>query len=319
MTVLPLDDFRALFAQLTPADEQAGARTRATFERWSAGGSRLATLAARLSAVTGKPPAVNRPAVALFAASHGVARRFGQPTASTAAFVAACEAGHAPVNHLCSANGFGLKVYDLALDLPTGDLAVEPALDERACAATIAFGMEALAGGPDLVVLGAARSSGQEAAAAALLAACLGDAVPAGRASRIAGSSWPSVQAALSFHGNGLGDPLEALRRVGGREFAALAGAIVAARAEKVPVVLDGLAALATAAVLFAITPRAIDHCVLAEASGEAEREVAGILGLEPLLRDGTAAGEGTAGVIAGALVKDAAKLHGSLLAQMRN
>ncbi len=61
------------------------------------------------------------------------------------------------------------------------------------------------------------------------------------------------------------GDPLELLRRLGGRESAALAGAILAARTQRTPVLLDGAPAVAAAAVLAAIDPAAIAHCRLAE------------------------------------------------------
>ena len=316
----PLDDFRNLVSTLPAAEPEAEARTRATFQRWGAGPSRLAGYAARISRITGRPPVVNRPSVALFAGTHGIARRIkpGAQATDAEAFVAACGTGHAPVNHLCSANGFGLKVYDLALDVPTGDMAAEPALDARGCAATLAFGMEAIAGGTDLVVVGAARSAGQDAVAAALVTSCVKD----GRADEVArglgGAAWPAVQAAVSLHGDALHDPLETLRRVGGREFAALVGAILAARVERVPVILDGVAALAAASVLHALAPEAVSHCLLAEAASEAESLIADHLGLAPLLAAGTSAGEGTAGVIAGSMVRDAASLHAGLMAQGR-
>ena len=51
------------------------------------------------------------------------------------------------------------------------------------------------------------------------------------------------------------GDPLEILRRLGGREIAALAGALLAARELRVPVLLDGFVAGAAAAVLQALEP----------------------------------------------------------------
>src|SRR5690606_9292352 len=72
------------------------------------------------------------------------------------------------------------------------------------------------------------------------------------------------VDTALAFHRGHLDDPLEALRRIGGREFAAIAGAIIAARMQKIPVVIDGFAALAAAAVLHAANAAALDHCLLA-------------------------------------------------------
>ena len=74
----------------------------------------------------------------------------------------------------------------------------------------------------------------------------------------------------VALHGQPAKDPLEVLRRVGGREIAAIAGAILAARAEKVPVILDGYVATAAAAVLHATrTPAALDHCLLGHVSTE--------------------------------------------------
>ncbi len=71
-----------------------------------------------------------------------------------------------------------------------------------------------------------------------------------------------AVDRALALHGSHRDDPFEVLRRVGGREFAAIAGAIIAARVEKVPVILDGFAASPAAAVFHAVNPRSIIACL---------------------------------------------------------
>ncbi len=121
------------------------------------------------------PPAVNRPQLAVFAGNHGVARHGveGASTAATSALVEHCAAGGAAVSQLCVANEIGLKVYDLALDLPTGNITTEAALDERGAAATMAFGMEATAGGMDLLCVGSIGVAGS-ASSTAVLAALLG-------------------------------------------------------------------------------------------------------------------------------------------------
>ena len=64
-------------------------------------------------------------------------------------------------------------MYELALEKPTGDMTQEPALDEKSCAATMAFGMEALASEPDLLVLGE-MGIGPSTAAAAIYHALYG-------------------------------------------------------------------------------------------------------------------------------------------------
>ena len=93
------------------------------------------------------------------------------------------------------------------------------------------------------------------------------------------------IDQGLALHGAHLKDPLEILRRFGGREFAAIAGAILAARMEKVPVVLDGFSATAAAAILHRANPAALDHCLLSHVPAEpGHRKAIDRLGLKPLL-----------------------------------
>jgi nicotinate-nucleotide--dimethylbenzimidazole phosphoribosyltransferase len=317
VSALPFDDFRNLVAALPPADAAAEGRMRALFAKAAArqgGLGRIEEIAAWLAAWSGRaPPLVTRPLVAVFAGNHGVLDRgiSRRPASSTAEAVEFIASGGAAVSQACVANDLGLKVFDLALHLPTGDITREPALDERGCAATMAFGMEAIAGNTDLLCL-CGIGAGGSTVAASLFAAILGgggkdwvgrdgDAEPADR--RVA-----AVDAALALHGERLSDPLEALRRLGGREFAAIAGAILAARMEKVPVLLEGTAALAAAAVLKAANPAALDHCLLATLPRDAGSEkAAGELELKPLLDLGMRDGQGTGAALAAGLVKSAA------------
>lgn len=329
-SALPFDDFRNLIANLPPMDTSAGDRVRALFaktDKPKGSLGRMEDIAAWLAAVSGKaPPAINRPLVAVFAGNHGVTRQGISPcaVAATANAVELCAAGGAAVNQACIAYDLGLKVFDLALHIPTGDITGEAALDERGCAATMAFGMEATAGGTDLLCLGDI-GVGNSTVAAALLAAVLG-----GR-----GADWvgpgsgadeamrkrkaAAVDAALAFHGANLKDPLEALRRVGGREFAAIAGAILAARMQNVPVLLDGFAATAAAAVLHAANPAVLDHCLLAGVSTEpGQVKAAERLGLQPLLDLGVSHGEGFGAALAAGLVRAAALTSSGMAAAVR-
>ena len=84
---------------------------------------------------------------------------------------------------------------------------------------------------------------------------------------------------------------------------------------EKVPVLLDGYAATATAAVLHAVDPHALDHCRLAGLSPEpAHRRAAKALGLRPLL-DFEVGSEGVGGGLGAGIVKAAALIHSGLVA----
>src|SRR5690606_12497842 len=145
---------------------------------------------------------------------------------------------------------------------------------------------------------------GGSTAAAAIMAAVFG-----GRGADwvATGANADTVDAALALHGAHLKDPLEALRRLGGREFAAIVGAILAARVEKIPVVLDGYASLAAAALLQAAEPTAIDHCLLGHLSTEpGMAKAASRMGLTPLFDLSLGDGEGAGAALAASLVKNA-------------
>ncbi len=101
------------------------------------------------------------------------------------------------------------------------------------------------------------------------------------------------------------------LRRLGGLELAAITGAVMAARLGRVPVVLDGFACTAAAAVLFAADPRALDHCVVGHVSAEpGHRRLLDHLGQRPLLDLGMRLGEGSGATLALALLKAAVACH---------
>lgn len=307
---LPFDDMRNLVREMPGPDRDAVARAAAVSLRVAGakgGLGRAGEIAEWLAAWTGRPPRVARPVVALFAGTHGVAGNAAAPAnMAVRALVERCSAGEAPVNQACAAGDLGLKVFDLALDVPTADITREPALDERAAAATMAFGMEAIAGGADLLVLAGHGGEGGAVATAAVLSALHDTPPPSDEAANAS-----AVAKALDRHAGRLRDPLETVRLVGGREIAALAGAIVAARMQKVAVILDGDAALAAASVVAALDPGGIAHCILGDqAASAAGRNAVGRLGLKPIVELGLATGDAAGGAIAAGMVKAIAQLH---------
>jgi len=297
---LPFDDIRNLVRDLPGPEGLTETQAQAVslhFEEVAGSLGAAAALAQWLAAWTGRPPRVTRPVVALFAGTHGVAPL--DENASVRSLVERCAAGGGAVNQACVAGDLGLKIFDLALDVPTGDIAREAALDEKAAAATIAFGMEAIAGGTDLLVLSGHGGPGGSVSAAAVLAALHGIPADDDRAA-----------AAMRLHAGHLSDPLEVLRRLGGRETAALVGAILAARMQKVAVVLDGEAALAAAAVVRALAPDGLAHCMVGDSGSQLASAAAEVLGTEPILRLGMNTGDGAGGALAAGVVKAAALLH---------
>ncbi|MGI6247109.1 MAG: nicotinate-nucleotide--dimethylbenzimidazole phosphoribosyltransferase [Pseudochelatococcus sp.] len=323
-TGMPFDDVRGLFHVLPGPDEFAVAAVRARNRELTKPVGSLGDLEAVvewLAAWQGNPkPAVRRPLVVVFAGNHGVAAHGVSvwPQAVTRQMLDNFAAGGGAINQICASYDLGFKVFDLALDLPTGDITREAALDEKACVATMAFGMEAIAGGTDLLSIGE-MGIGGTIAAAAVHAALYG-----GPASRwVARGAWDAgaadariaaVEQALAFHAGHLDDPLEVLRRLGGREIAAAAGAILAARLEHIPVLLDGYTVTAAAAILHAVDPASIGHCMAGHlAAGEAHAAVLERLGKKPLLSLGLALGEGAGAALAAGIVKAAAACHGEM------
>ncbi len=321
-TGLPFDDIRQLIATMPPADVAAGeiARDRqGQLVKPPGALGRLEEIAIHLATWQGKAmPTADRPMVAVFAATHGVAARgvSPYPGSVTRQMVETFTAGKAAVNQICATFDAGLRVFDLALDLPTPDITQDAALDERACAATIAFGMQAIAGGADVLCLGE-MGIGNTTIAAAICHALYGGApedwvgAGTGASGEILARKVETVREAIAFHGGALSDPLEVLRRVGGREIAAMVGAILAARHERVPVILDGYVVTAAAAVLHALDPTALDHCLAGHVSAEqAHRRLLGHLKLEPILDLGMRLGEGSGAALAVGVVKAAVACH---------
>jgi nicotinate-nucleotide--dimethylbenzimidazole phosphoribosyltransferase len=123
-----------------------------------------------------------------------------------------------------------------------------------------------------------------------------------------------AVATAVAFHRAHLGDPLEVLRRLGGREIAAMVGAILTARMSRVPVIVDGYVATAAAAVLHKLEPSALEHCLFGHVSAEpAHARALSEMGKKPLLDLGLRLGEGTGAALAAGIVKAAARLHAGM------
>lgn len=267
----------------------------------------------------GKPsPTLDNPMVAIFAANHGVTDQgvSAFPREVTAQMVANFTAGGAAISQICQLHELNLRVFELALELPTGDITQTAAMDDRMCAATIAYGMEAVAGKPDLLAIGE-MGIGNTTVAAAIFTALYGgtgaDWVGRGTGVDDAGLARKAdaVDRAIALHKDALDDPLAILARLGGREVAAMLGAIIAARQQKIPVIVDGFVATAAAAIAHAANPTAIDHCIFGHVSAEhAHARALEQMGKRPLLDLGMRLGEGSGAALAAVLAKTALHLH---------
>lgn len=321
----PYADIIDLLEIVPAGDETAVAAVRArdvtlTKPRGSLG--RLEELVQFLARWQGKSqPTLENPMVAVFAGNHGVTDQgvSAYPREVTAQMVANFTAGGAAISQICALHGLNLRVFELALELPTGDITREAALDDKMCAATIAYGMEAIAGKPDLLCIGE-MGIGNTTVAAAIYAALYGgsgsDWVGRGTGVDDAGLARKAaaVDAAIAFHGAQLTNPLAILARLGGREIAAMLGALIAARHQKIPVIVDGFVATSAAAVAHAVNPEAIDHCTFAHVSAEhGHKRALSAMGKTALLELGMRLGEGTGAALGAVLAKTALHLHNNM------
>ncbi len=321
----PFDDIRSLLTAMEGPDKtamgEARARNAALIKPAGSLG-RLEEIAVWMAGWQGKPiPTADQPQIAIFAANHGVAAQgvSAFPSEVTQQMVENFAAGGAAINQLASLYGAGLRVFDLALDMPTPDISEAEALSEKDCAATIAFGMEAVASGGDVLILGD-MGIGNTTIAAALSHNLFGGAardwVGPGTGVDEAGihKKIDVLTKARKRHATAMTDPLHVLRTVGGREVAAIAGAILAARIERIPVILDGYVVAAAAAVLHSINERTLDHCIAGHVSAEPAHEaLLDRIGKDPLVNLGMRLGEGSGAAVALGIVKAAVACHGGM------
>ena len=323
--VVSLDEIRALSTQLPGPDLEAGtaaAARQAQLTKPAGSLGRLEELAVWLATWQARhPPRLDHPRTVVFAGNHGVAARgvSAYPASVTAQMVQNFIAGGAAVNQLCRIVDADLRVYEMNLDQPTGDIVEGPAMTEEECARAMAYGMMAVDPGIDALALGE-MGIGNTTSAAALCAGLFGgDAVlwtgpGTGVAREALDNKRRAVARAAALHRPAARDPLDLLRRLGGLELAAIAGAVMAARLGRVPVVLDGFTATAAAAVLFAADPQALDHCIVAHVSAEpGHRVLLEHLRQRALLDLGMRLGEASGATLALGVLKAAIACHNGM------
>jgi nicotinate-nucleotide--dimethylbenzimidazole phosphoribosyltransferase len=264
-------------------------------------------------------PRADQPQIVIFAGNHGVTARgvSAFPAEVTVQMVANFAHGGAAINQLARAFGAKLDVHALDLDRPTADFTTGPAMSEAEVVAALHKGFTSVDPTAHLFVAGE-MGIGNTTVAAALAAALYGGTGWAGRGTGVDDAGLArkeaAVAAGLARHAAVLDDPLQVLRCLGGREIAAMAGAILGARMARVPVILDGFIACAAAAVLDCAAPGALDHCVAGHLSAEgAHGRLLEKLGKEPLLSLGLRLGEGSGAALAIGVLQGAVACHSGM------
>jgi nicotinate-nucleotide--dimethylbenzimidazole phosphoribosyltransferase len=325
---------------IPPLDDEAIAAALARHGRLAkpAGSlGRLEALGVQLAGISGScpPPVPTSVTVAVFAGDHGVVASGVTPWPQevTTAMVGAFAAGSAAVNVFARQAGAEVVVVDVGVanDVPahpavldrkvrrgTDDLALGAAMSVDDAEAALAVGVDiartAMAAGADCLATGD-MGIGNTTPSAALIAALTG-----------------SDPESLTGRGTGIDDdmlrrkrkivvdavrraeglpPIQLLAEIGGLEITAIAGFIAAGAEQRVPVVIDGVIALAGAVVADALTNGAVrPYLVGGHRSVEPAASAAlDHLGIEPLLDLGLRLGEGTGAVLAVPLVQAAARI----------
>jgi len=288
---LPFDDVRAVLQHFPEFDQ---CTARAAGERLAPLGH-IGELASWLVGWRGLDVSLNRLQIDMFISLLNVGREDvdDQQLHLSQDLLANVAGGGHSLSQVALVHGAGLKVYDLALELPTGNILEDAAMDERECAGAMAFGMEGIAGGLDLVGAARAGTGGMIGAAAILLLLFpdMESLILEGRDER----EFEQIRKAADVHRAGLNDPFDLLRRLGSRDMAAIAGLIMSARTQTVPVVLAGLESLAVAALLERAGAGNTAHCLAAHRGQGAEAELVRRLGLQVVLNDDAGAVEGLA------------------------
>jgi nicotinate-nucleotide--dimethylbenzimidazole phosphoribosyltransferase len=280
---------------------------------------RLEDLVAWLARWQGRAmPRLDRVEILVFAGNHGVVARgvSPYPPEVTAQMVANFAHGGAAINQLAGNAGASLRVLPLDLATPTQDLVVASAMPPEEFLAAVSVGFAAVSPGTDLLALGE-MGIGNTTAAAALAAALFGGGGErwAGRGTGLDDTGLARkravIDAALAFHGVSAKDPLGAAMAVGGRELAAILGAVLAARLQHIPVLLDGFVCTAAAAPLALLRPGGLDHARVAHLSAESgHRALAAALHQVPLLDLGMRLGEASGAAVAIPIVRAALACH---------
>ncbi|WP_296477701.1 nicotinate-nucleotide--dimethylbenzimidazole phosphoribosyltransferase [Roseinatronobacter sp.] len=264
-------------------------------------------------------PKIEQAQALIFAGNHGICAQGVNPFPQevTAQMVANFQAGGAAINQLCQINGAALQVIALDLDNPTKDFTTGPAMSEAETLDAMNRGAAAVDTSADILVLGE-MGIGNSTVAAALAAALFGGSAaewvgpgtgsdPAGIGRKIA-----AIETGLRRHG-GQG-AMTTLAALGGREQAAICGAVLAARAARIPVILDGFICTAAAACLHAADPRLLAHCLVGHASAEpGHRRLLAALGQKPVLEFDMRLGEGSGAALALGILRSALACHNGM------
>ncbi|GBE57624.1 nicotinate-nucleotide--dimethylbenzimidazole phosphoribosyltransferase [bacterium BMS3Abin01] len=296
----------------------------------------LEELSIRLAGIQGNPlPAINHKVIIVMAGDHGVVAEgvSAFPQEVTPQMVANFAAGGAGINVLARHTGAEVRVVDmgvaaeinhpLVLDRKikpgTDNMVNGPAMSRQEAVASIEAGIQVaedeIAAGADLLGTGE-MGIGNTTPSSAILAVFseVGVEQATGRGTGIDKGGLnvkrEVIRRALKTNRPDREDGLDVLAKVGGLEIGGLAGVIIGAAANRVPVVIDGFISGAAALIAASICPAAKDYMIASHVSVEpGHKLILDHLGLKPMLFMDMRLGEGTGAALAANLVEASTKV----------
>lgn len=282
---------------------------------------RLEELAVFMAGWQGRArPRIDRAQALVFAGNHGVCAQGVNPfpVEVTAQMVENFRNGGAAINQLCRLAGADLQVIALDLDRPTADFTQGMAMETADLVASIQTGKNAVDPQADVILLGE-MGIGNSTVAAALAAATFGGGAEdwvgpgTGADDDILARKIAAVEAGLKRH-KGAASAASILGSYGGREQAAICGAVIRARELGIPVILDGFICTAAAGVLVINDRNALDHCLIGHESAEpGHRRLVAVLGKTPVVGLDMRLGEGTGAAVALMVLRAALECHNGM------
>lgn len=272
-----------------------------------------------------------RKSLKIFAGDHGITAQGVAPFPKevTVQMVHNMLGGGAAVVVMCKAAGVDYRVIDMGVDgdFDSHDLLVckkvnrgtqsfhsDCAMSREECDSALSAGIEiALKEESDITAVGE-MGIGNTSSASALYALLLGvdGTSTVGMGTGAVGELYERkcrvIDEAVNFHReNWDGSPVDALRRVGGFEIAAMTGYIIGCAQKRIPVVIDGFIATASALCAVKMEPMVLDYLFFGHVSDEQfHRSVLDSLGVKPILELGMRLGEGTGAVLAMQIIEQA-------------
>ncbi|MBP0484873.1 nicotinate-nucleotide--dimethylbenzimidazole phosphoribosyltransferase [Sagittula salina] len=318
-----LSEVAALASSLPAADEAAVTAARArqdSLTKPPGALGRLEELAIFMAGWQGSErPSIGLAQTLVFAGNHGICAKGVNPFPQevTAQMVANFRNGGAAINQLCRASGADLDVVALDLDTPTADFSEGHAMTEAEVLDAMRRGAAAIPTSASVLILGE-MGIGNSTVAAALAASAFGGEatnwVGRGTGSDAAGKALKAavIEQGRTRHEGARG--LDLLMAFGGREQAGICGAVIEARARRIPVILDGYICTAAVAPLFAADPGFLDHCIAGHQSAEpGHARLLSAMGKTPVLTLDMALGEGSGAALALGVLRAALECHNGM------